>query len=366
MKRLIALLLIPLLLTGCRESKQIDELSFVKMLAIDKSESGLTVTAGIQIPASKEKENSGSEVISVECETLSEGLNLLEGATEKKIFFGQINCILLGEEMARSGIIDTVDYLVRSDELRFDIPVIVIKASTAKKLVEDAKESEEHISQRIVKKLESNYSTSSSGEIQLSTLVEMLEDPFRAPYLPYITVKENDGFSVTGYAVFENDRVKEFLNKEDSLGINMLNGTVENYMTVAYIENKQVCLKISDFKSGIKMKNGVFYVDARFRSEVVQASAEIEKFDTELNGKVIEYQNGEVKEIIENSLKKLKELKCDVSVFGDTFHNVSPKTAEQYMNNWSETFPKIKIEINVSSKIDPSKTAGRPVKQGGD
>ncbi len=366
MKKLLLILIIPLLFSGCRESKQIDEISFVKMLAIDKTEGGISVTAGIEIPTAKEKEKEGSMVISVECETLSQGLNMLEGATEKKIFFGQISCILLGEEMARSGIIDTVDYLVRTDELRFDIPVIIVKEATAKKLVEDANEDEMHISERIVKKLESNYATSSSGEVELSTLVEMLEDPFRSPYLPYLTVKEEGKFSVDGYAVFERDVLKEFLDEETSLGLNMLNGTVENYMTVAVVDDKQVCLKISDFKSRIKMREGVYAVEVRFKSEVVQADSTIEKFDTALNERLIKYQNDEVTRIITEALEHFKALGCDVSLFGDTFHNKSPKIAAEYMNNWSDAFSRITYKIEVSSKIDPSKTAGRPVKQGGD
>ena len=69
---------------------------------------------------------------------------------------------------------------------------------------------------------------------------------------------------------------------------------------------------------------------------------------------------------IENNIEFLKEKKCDVATFGDTFHNVSPKTAEKYMDNWGENFNRITYEISVESKLDPSKTSGKPVKQGGD
>lgn len=368
MKKLLAILMIPLILCGCTESEQINEIAFVKIIAIDKTDKGMLVTAGIQLPKTKEgQEQKSKDNVSVECSTLSEGLNLLEAATDKKMFFGQISCVLLGEKMARSGIINIVDYLVRSDELRFDIPVIVVKENEAKKLITDNSGQESHISDRITKMLESNYSTSSSGQIELSQLVEMLEDPFRSPYLPYITIGEEKGeFFIDGYCIFEKDKMCAFADKERSLGINFLNNDVNNLLLVGEIDDKSVTLKVTKFKSKIKLTDGVFKIDMKFLSEVVQADSSIEKFDQELSQRIIDYQNNEVKEITEKTLRYLKEYGCDVATFGDTFHNVSPKLATEYIGKWDETFKKITYEISVNSKLDPSKTSGKPVKQGGD
>ena len=365
-KALAIILLIPILFCSCRESEQIDELSFVKLLAIDKTEHGLTVTAGIQVPTSKTSATEGSQIVSVQCQTLSQGLNLIESATEKKIFYGQISCVLLGEEMAKSGIVDTVDYLVRSDELRFDIPVVVVKNQQAKTVVENGKDSETHISERIEKLLESNYSTSNAGVIELSTLVEMLEDPFRSAYLPYISAEQKDNVTVEGYCVFDKDKLLCYGDREQSLGINFLNSTVNNCVFIANVEEKHVTLKISGFRSKIKYKNGVFEIKLKFKSEVIQADADIRMFDKSLNEKVIAVQNQWAMEIANNAMNFLKEQGCDVATFGDTFHNKDHKQAEQYIDNWSEAFKRIKYHITVESKIDPSKTAGKPVKQGGD
>ncbi len=368
MKKFLALILIPFLLCGCSESEQINEIAFVKILAIDKTEEGLLVTAGIQLPKTKEgQEQKTKDNLSVECSTLSEGLNLLEAATDKKMFFGQISCVLLGEEMAKYGIINTVDYLVRSDELRFDIPVIVVKENEAKKLIIDNSGQENHISDRITKMLESNYSTSSSGQIELSQLVEMLEDPFRSPYLPYITIgKEKGDFLIEGYCIFKKDKMCAYLDKDKSLGINFLNNDVKNLLIISKIDEKTVTLKVTKFKSKIDMEDGIFKIKIDFLSEVVQADSDIERLDQDLSQKIIEYQNNEIKFITEDTLEHLKKYGCDVSTFGDTFHNTSPKKATEYIGAWDETFSNITYEISVESKLDPSKTSGKPVKQGGD
>lgn len=364
-KALAIILLIPILFCSCRESEQIDELSFVKLLAIDKVEEGLIVTAGIQVPTSKKEDKPGSEIISVTCSTLSQGLNLIESATEKKIFYGQISCVLLGEEMAKGGIIDTIDYLVRSDELRFDIPVVIIKEKQAKQIVEESKNDETHISERIEKMLESNYSTSTSGIVELSTLVEMLEDPFRSAFLPYLQSEENS-LTVEGYCIFSKDKLINYANKEQSLGINFLTSAVNNCVIITNVQEKHVTLKIKGFRSNIKLKDGVFQIHLKFKSEVIQADSDILLFDQDLNKEIIENQNKWAMEVTTKTMDFLKENGCDVATFGDTFHNNIPKKAEEYINNWSEVFPKITYNISVESKTDPSKTSGKPVKQGGD
>lgn len=368
MKKLLALLMIPLLMCGCAESEQINEIAFVKIIAIDKTDKGMLVTAGIQLPKTKEgQEQKSKDSITVECSTLSQGLNLLEAASDKKMFFGQISCVLIGEEMAKSGIINTVDYLVRSDELRFDIPVIVIKGDEGKKLIEDNSGQETHISDRITKMLESNYSTSSSGQVELSQLVEMLEDHFRSPYLPYITLgKEKGDFYIEGYCVLKKDKLCTFVDKEKSLGINILNNDVKNLVIISKIDEKNITLKVTKLKSKIKMQEGIFKIKIDFLSEVVQADSSVERFNQGLSQKIIDYQNKEVERITKSTLEYLKGYGCDVATFGDTFHNVSPGTAWEYVNNWDDTFSKITYEISVTSKLDPSKTSGKPVKQGGD
>ncbi len=365
MKKLLIILLIPLLFCSCRESEQINEIAFVKIIAIDKKEDGMHVTAGIQFPGSKDGETvEGRDFISVDCETLSQGFNLLEEATDKKMFFGQIACVLIGEDMAREGIINTVDYLVRSDELRFDIPVIVVKDNEAKKLIEDNSGGERHISDRITKLLESNYSTSVSGQVELSQLVEMLEDPFRSPYLPYIALGDKE-FYIEGYCIFKNDKMHAFLDEEESLGLNLLNDEVENWVYIAEVDGKSVTLKVTDFNSDIKMRDGAFNINIDFMSEVIQADSSIERLDQSLSQKLIEAQESEILRITQKTIETLKDYGCDSATFGDTFHNTSPKIAEGYMDKWEETFSRITVKINITSKMDPSKTSGKPVKQGG-
>lgn len=54
MKKIIVLLLLPLLFCGCVEMEQIEELAFVKIVGIDKTGDGLTVSVGIKLPENEQ------------------------------------------------------------------------------------------------------------------------------------------------------------------------------------------------------------------------------------------------------------------------------------------------------------------------
>ncbi len=371
MKKIVAVLLmliIPLCFCACEESEQIDELAFVKILGIDKTAEGLKVTAGMLIPKNKDdKEAQGHEYISVKCQTVSQGLSLLEATSEKKIFFGQINSIVLGEEMAREGILNTVDYLVRSDELRFDIPIVVSKGLTAEEVIGNGSSEASHVSQRIEKLLEVVYSTSASGKVEMSKVVNMLEDPFRAVYLPYVQVKdETKELVLGGYCIFDGQKLLTFLNEDFSRGINFLNNKVNNWVFILAPDDKNVSLKLSKVKSKTELKDGVFNVNIDFDTEIIQADSTIEEFNSSLAQKIIEMQNEKIKTLVEKTITMLKECACDAGAFGSAFENASPKEAQKYTKNWQEIFTKIKFSVKVTSELDPSKTAGKPVNQGGE
>ena len=108
-----------------------------------------------------------------------------------------------------------------------------------------------------------------------------------------------------------------------------------------------------------------FNINIDFMSEVIQADSSIERLDQSLSQKLIEAQESEILRITQKTIETLKDYGCDSATFGDTFHNTSPKIAEGYMDKWEETFSRITVKINITSKMDPSKTSGKPVKQGG-
>ncbi len=362
MKKLIALLLIPLVLCSCRDNAQIDEMAFVTVIGVDSADSGLRVTVGIPLPSKNDETQSKKvESYSVTCKTLSEGMELLEAQTDKRLFFGQISTIIFSESFARNGIIDTVDFLVRSPEMRFDLPIVVIKDNTAEELL--SQNTENVISEKVDSLLVSVESTSVAGKIKLSKVVEMLEDPFREVYLPYLLCENIYEPYFGGYCVFKGDRINRFLSAENSLAINFLNDTVKNHISVLKLNGTDVTLKITGSKTKVNLDNGIFSINVLLDAEILQAGTEINKFDDKTSGKLCRALSNEVTENITETLDILMSDKCDATLLGDCFKKSNPHAVEH--GEWSEMFPLIRYSVNTETKLDKSKTVQKPVKQKG-
>ncbi len=367
MKKIIVLLLLPLLFCGCVEMEQIEELAFVKIVGIDKTGDGLTVSVGIKLPENEQGQKiPGQDFIAVECSTLSQGLNMIESLCESKIFYGQVSSILLGEGMARGGILPVLDFMMRSEDFRFDLPVLVVKNDTAKHLIAEGTGDTKYISEKIDILLASAYSTSVSGKVSLSKLIEMMEDPYRSSYLPYLDVSENISQPrLAGYCIFKKDKLACFLNRQNSVGLNYLNNTIEDIVVITQVNDSDVTLKLSQSKTKIRFTDDGFQVKVDFLSEVLQAESGIEEFSGEIIDELVVKQNEIVKNMIESCIINLQEKECDAEDFGGALYRSKPKIGEEYQKDWGKRFAAICCQVEVASKIDKSKSAGKPADQRG-
>ncbi len=358
MKKIFALfVLIPIFACGCSQSYQIDELVFAKILGIDYNDGKVTVTVGIK----ESEKNDGEETsVSVEADTVAQGVNKLSQSSQKRVFLGQVSVILLGEEYAQNGITPAVDYFIRAAEMRFDLPVLITKGKTAKEAIEES-ERRSPLDEKIENLLKYAYTVSSSGTVKLSRLVEMNEDKFEAVYLPYLTFGE--GVFLSGYAVFSQDRLWDCFTEEESRGINFIADTFGDWVFPVKISDDVFTVMVSDSKTDICLEEGVFNIKIKFKTTVLQS--ENGRTDIE-NGEIEEILNAE-KEIAKNTVvtavDKLKSIPADAGgCFGLTYYRKSGKNAYENVENWQETFGKIKYTVSVEAETDTSKTQQAHVK----
>lgn len=111
MRKILLLLFLPcclLLLGGCTEFDQVEELAFAEVLGLDITEDG-RIKASIQLPkiAGQRSEDSSSSsssqlVYSAAGKTLDEALHLLQWAVPRRLDLSQLELIVVSETLARS------------------------------------------------------------------------------------------------------------------------------------------------------------------------------------------------------------------------------------------------------------------------
>lgn len=140
MKRLFLLLPAIFLLVSCGNgaffppSREIEDMSLVRVLGIDLEDGNIKITGLTAGGASSE-----SAAFSGSGATLSEAVGLLSRLPAgKNAVFSHVESVLIGEKAAGRVIPETLDFISRSNELRLGTRLFIVRGDTAAGLIEDS------------------------------------------------------------------------------------------------------------------------------------------------------------------------------------------------------------------------------------
>ncbi|MGI6620427.1 MAG: Ger(x)C family spore germination protein [Bacillota bacterium] len=126
-------------MSGCYGRHELEELSFVTILGVDKGrDKHLLATASIALPRkmlggspSEGGGTSTSFIISVECEGLLDGLAQMTTMTSRRVTTAHTQIVILGEDLARDDAGVILDVFSRNLEFRQNTLVAVCKGSAS-------------------------------------------------------------------------------------------------------------------------------------------------------------------------------------------------------------------------------------------
>lgn len=140
------------LLSGCYDSRGIEELAYATALGLDISDNkSLTLTLQFSIPSSSSDSGSSqaskTDSISVDCSSISSGIGLINSYISKEVYLAHCKVIVISEELAEQGISEYLDTLANNIEIRPDCNIIVSRC-TAKEFINNASPSIETLTAR--------------------------------------------------------------------------------------------------------------------------------------------------------------------------------------------------------------------------
>lgn len=132
-------LILSLILTGCWNSRELNDLAIVSGIGIDLTANNgeFRVTFQVVNPsASSTSMGSGNgmpavTVISASDRTVFGALRKASKRATRQLFFAHSQLVVVGESLARSGIEGLFDIFERSHELRLNSPVLISRNSDA-------------------------------------------------------------------------------------------------------------------------------------------------------------------------------------------------------------------------------------------
>lgn len=355
MKKLIPVICFCFLLCGCTSYEEIEDAVMVSGMAVDKGETdNYKVTVEVVELNVGEGESPGAQLISSEGPTVFSALENINTATSKKLFFSQARVIAISEQVAREGLINIIDVIVRDNELRITNDVVVAKDCAASRLFTLTDSGNPIRSYEIADLLENESQTLSVvPRVQVFELINIVGSAGVAAVLPafsYTESLEKKSLSVSGTAVFKEDKLIEFLDLNQSKIMTILQGETGQGLISEPIRTdtqEYMTVKIFDCRTRVNHseKNGeiTMHIEIDMEVGINELTARENIMDKKGRDELMNKLEKSLKENIEGFVKYLQQGSgADVLGFGERIYKQDPKLWEKIRK--TDYFRNIKLK----------------------
>lgn len=367
-------------LTGCWNSREINTLAITVCTGIDKVEDGYMLTQQVIDPKSVAAEGGSSESPVIIYSDVGKDLFAIKrkliNQSPRKIYNSHLRIVVLGEEIARSGVSDIIDFFARGHEYRTDFYFVIAKETTARNLLSVLTPLEPIPGIELYDSLDA--SQENWAPVKSSKIIELINDINAEGKNPVVSGLElGDGFEnlkstedlsksiqmknlkYNGLGAFKDDKLVGWMNEEESKGYSYIVGNVNS--TVAYVyynKSTKISLEVikasSDVKVSIVKGEPVIDVTIKIVQDVGAVEGEFDITKIESREIINKLSQQYLTKLCHNSIKKAQnDFKADIFGFGEVIHRKYPKVWDEIKHDWNNHFQKLKV--NVKADVETKK-----------
>lgn len=265
MKKIFILFII--LLTGCSDYKELNDLSLVNSIGIDKDKDNYKICLEI---LNTDKKNSKNYLIYSKGKTINEAINKANNKSSKKIYGGHLNQLIVSSDVLDTGIIDS---FIRLTEVKDEIDIFLSKEETACKILETNIKKSNQESHKLLdnaKKYSSRTSTSNI-DVFISNYLKKGIDPVIS------TLKiDKDNIIIDNIAITNNGKIVKYLDEKETIGYNFIRNEINIFSIPIKYKDDYMTVKINKSKT----KNNVYKKDNKY---IIKTNINIDAYITEYN-----------------------------------------------------------------------------------
>ncbi|MEK8127196.1 Ger(x)C family spore germination protein [Paenibacillus filicis] len=378
------------LLTGCWSKMEVNDVGIVTAVGLDQTDKGkLLLSLELAIPrmlgvtnqTSGEKlETTAGWIVSAEGNTIMEAYRFIQQKLPRKIVFYHSKVIVIGEKLARSGILPVLDFFERykQSQIRSHLLFTQGKAVDILKFMPKF----EKLSSEIIRE-------EAKSQISLSTrvlnFIDMLMSDGDCPIAAQVELTQaevgsknrstpnadTEGLALKGAAIFKKDKLIGWLNEKETRGVLWLKGQMNEAVTTIEVPKDKGGGKISSqiqhtstsIKPHIANNQIMMQVDAYADVLIFENSSELDlSKPSDVN-----YVHGLVADDIRERIRLIcdkaqHQLQTDILGFGRHVYRHLPKEwRTTYAHRWDEQFPDLDIRITPHLIVRQVGLVGKPI-----
>ncbi|WP_212962829.1 Ger(x)C family spore germination protein [Siminovitchia fordii] len=371
-------------LAGCWDRIEINDLAIVTATGIDKSEDGQVVLSlEIFIPKNMTGGEGGNGLGGGEQQTtmvtyhkgrnIAEALSKLQAEMPRKIYWGSCKIFIFGDAVAKDGIQEHVDFLLRHPQPR-ERAFILVSRGKAKKIL-DTKATLERFSSETLREIANKKHGMSVTLQELDTMLTSKDQNVVLPYLKILKEK-SDGKKtqytvLEGTVLFKKDRMIGTISESTTRGLLWITDKLKEYTVTFEIEEGNGHISIFPVKTEVnltpRIQNGEWkmIVDVHTEGTIVQNGTTLDLDDRKSERKINKVYRDKVEERIRKAIEAAQEHGLDVVGYGREFHQKYPQQWKKVEGRWEEVFPEVKTEFHIHANIRRQGYINEPIKTKG-
>lgn len=370
-------LLFVFLLSGCWDTIELNDISIVTGLAVEKGENAkyrLTVSAVNSSELSKNSQmgNTANITYRLEGNSISELAKKMNVAMSRRLIYSHTRVLVIDKQVAEEGILGFLDYLERSGEFRNDFNILIADDVKASDILKMTFPIQKDPTLKIHAQIDSFLEDwGGDPNIRLTDFIIALTEKGKNPVCTVVTIKGNPGKGksvennkkdqfdalviVKGLAIFKLDRLVGILPVEDG----------RNYLWTQDLKKTNITVACGKDESGNKLYNDIQIVSSSSNLTAnynkgkikgnVNITGEAKLIGTQCPDKLTDtkiykkYQN-ELNNYIEMSIYKTietiqQDYKSDVFGFGVYLNRKQHKIFEN-IDDWDQQFARASITVD--------------------
>jgi spore germination protein KC len=379
---IIIILITSIILSSCVGSRELNEIGIVMSTGIDYRDGKIIVTNEVMTPSASTSDNTEkNEVMYVQSvgDTIFEALRNTTLTFDRRLFLSHNRVIIFGEEFAKRGIGDYINFYLYDAEPRESAYMLVSKGAMAYEVM-GINAGLSDSPGRYLESLVENYEhTSKTSSITFNEYFRYFFER-GTPVLGIVQIVEKEeinkekenknklALNVAGGAVFNEDTLVGYYSDDEMIGFNFIVNEIDGGLIIFETPDQETNLKRiatkgkyttleiknSKTKNKIEIINGEInlYINVTLKGVIGEETKGLELTELNVVDAIEKACSNQVKKYISMTMDKAqKEFKLDTFGIDALFHREYPEIWRDISNNWRGVFPSINYNVNVETNI---------------
>ncbi len=387
MKKILILILC-LTLCGCADYAELNTLSIVTAVSIDKEEDNYKLAVLIaNSPKAQTTSKEGEAKTTVyegKGKTIAEAIKLIEKKSPKQLYFSHINVIIISKKIGKEGFFKTADWLMRHPQTRDKFYLMQVDDDKASDVLKIISPLESFPSQSIATLIESSQNAKSTGDTaSYSNFIGRVLEQGYDPIIPTIiingsvkkgskqenleTAMPSTYLSLGPVAIYKKDKLVGTTTRKETELIQIINNETKDLIYKIKYKDNIANIFAESIKTNITQKDeNKIEIEIKSQGNIYEINGQINLDDPKEIENLETTWEKTLKKDIEKLIEKTrKNYKSDIFGFGNLIYKNYPKKWKKIKDKWNEKYlQKLDVNVKVNTEIISTGSLTKTLKEG--